>query len=161
MVKTRTIEIWVGIFVVFGVASLLMLALQVSGLSDFYYSDNGYKLKAVFKNIGGLKVRSKVTVGGVRIGRVIDIDLKKNEFDEYEPEVIMSIDRDYTYLPMDTVAKILTSGLLGDNYIGLELGHDEEYLKDGDTITLTTQAILLEDLISKFAVSSGGKNEKN
>ena len=159
--KARTIEIWVGVFVILGIASLLMLALQVSGLSDFYHHEGGYTLKAPFSNIGGLKVRSKVTVGGVRIGRVIAIDLEKNSFEEYEPVVTMNIDKQFSNLPIDSVGKILTSGLLGDNYVGIEPGQDEDYLKDGDSLTLTSQAILLEDLISKFAVggsNNGGKN---
>ena len=150
--KNRTIEIWVGFFVLIGIASLLMLALQVSGLSSFYRQDSGYKISAVFQNIGGLKVRSKVTLGGVKIGRVTDIDLQQNEYKEYQPVVEMTINSTVKNLPADSTAKILTAGLLGDNYIGIELGQDERYLEDGDTITLTSQALLLEDLISKFAV---------
>ena len=151
--KTRTIEIWVGCFVVLGIASLLMLALQVSGLSDFQQHSSGYKIKAVFQNIGGLKVRSKVTVGGVRVGRVTAITLEQNEFKEYQPVVELTINPKFNNLPKDSIAKILTAGLLGDNYLGIELGQDEVFLEEGDVITLTTQALLLEDLISKFAVS--------
>lgn len=151
--KMRTVEISVGLFVILGIASLLMLALQVSGLSDFYRADSGYKIKAVFQNIGGLKVRSKVTVGGVRIGRVTAILLEQNKLHEYQPVVEMSIDTKVNNLPKDSSAKILTAGLLGDNYVGIELGQEEEFLAEGDTITLTSQAMVLEDLISKFAVS--------
>jgi len=151
--KMRTIEIAVGLFVVLGIAALLMLSLQVSGLSEFYRTDNGYKIKAVFQNIGGLKVRSKITVSGVRIGRVTGILLEQNQMKEYQAVVEMTIDKSVTNLPKDSSAKILTSGLLGDNYVGIEPGHEEAYLVDGDTITLTSQAIVLEDLISKFAVS--------
>lgn len=150
--KTRTVEIWVGFFVVLGMASLLMLALQVSGLSSFYTNDNGYKLTAIFQNIGGLKVRSKVTLGGVKIGRVTAIVLQQNEYKEYQPVVEMTISSTVKNLPKDSTAKILTAGLLGDNYIGIEPGHDDKFLENGDMITLTSQALLLEELISKFAV---------
>lgn len=150
--KMRTIEIWVGFFVVLGIASLLMLALQVSGLGSFYQRDEGYKVSAIFQNIGGLKVRSKITLGGVKIGRVTAINLKQNEEKEYQPVVEMTIHATIKNLPKDSTAKILTAGLLGDNYIGLEPGHDDKFLEDGDVITLTTQALLLEELISKFAV---------
>ena len=150
--KTRTVEIWVGFFVVLGIASLLMLALQVSGLSHFYEKNEGYKISAVFQNIGGLKVRSKITLGGVKIGRVSAISLQQNEYKEYQPVVEMMIDATVKNLPKDSTAKILTAGLLGDNYIGIEAGQDEKFLEDGDTITLTSQALLLEELISKFVV---------
>lgn len=151
--KLRTIEVLVGLFVVLGIASLLMLSLQVSGLSDFYRDDSGYKIKAIFQNIGGLKVRSKVTLGGVRIGRVTNIGLEENEYNEYQPVVEMSIDSSIKNLPKDSTAKILTAGLLGDNYVGIETGQEEDYLVEGDVISLTSQAVVLEDLISKFAVS--------
>lgn len=150
--KMRTVEILVGLFVVLGIASLLMLSLQVSGLADFYRDDSGYRIKAIFQNIGGLKVRSKVTVGGVRIGRVTKILLEKNQYGEYMPAVELSIDANVT-LPKDSSAKILTSGLLGDNYVGVEPGQEEVFLVEGDIITLTSQAVILEDLISKFAVN--------
>jgi phospholipid/cholesterol/gamma-HCH transport system substrate-binding protein len=150
--KTRTVEIWVGFFVVLGITSLLMLALQVSGLSSFYHRDEGYKISASFQNIGGLKVRSKVTLGGVRIGRVTAINLKQNSYKEYQPVVEMTISSVIKNLPKDSTAKILTAGLLGDNYIGIEPGQDDKFLEDGDFITLTSQALLLEELISKFAV---------
>jgi phospholipid/cholesterol/gamma-HCH transport system substrate-binding protein len=150
--KTRTVEIWVGFFVVFGIASLLMLALQVSGLSSFYQRDEGYKVYAYFHNIGGLKVRSKVTLGGVKIGRVTAISLKQNAYKEYQPMVEMTIGSAIKNLSKDSTAKILTAGLLGDNYIGIEPGQDEKFLEDGDVITITSQALLLEELISKFAV---------
>lgn len=152
--KQRTLEISVGVFMVLAIASLLMLALRVSGLSDFYSGNSGYTVKAVFNNIGGLKVRSKVTIGGVKIGKVDDIKLSYNsDLDVYEPVVIMKINSNVAKIPSDSQASILTAGLLGDNYVGIEPGHDEDYLKDGDLITITTQALLLEDLISKFAVN--------
>ena len=157
--KTRTIEISVGVLVTLGIASLLMLAMQVSGFSDFYSENTGYKLSAVFKNIGGLKVKSKVTVGGVTVGRVTNIILVSDE-GEYNPLVEMAIDSKVNQIPTDSTASILTAGLLGDNYIGIEIGMDDEFLASGDTITLTNQALLLEDLISKFAIGKDD-NDKN
>lgn len=157
--KTKTIEFWVGLLVLLGVGSLLMLALQVSGLTDFY-KEKGYALKAVFKNIGGLKVKSKVTINGVKVGVVSNITLIKDEFNEYHALVEMEINKTYRGLPKDSSAKILTAGLLGDNYVGLDPGMEETVLKPGDTIELTQQAILLEDLISKFAVNSSSSISK-
>lgn len=149
--KSRKIEVWVGLFVVLSVAALLMLALQVSGLSDFYTSNRGYPIKASFTNIGGLKVRSKVTIGGVTIGRVTNISLKLNQYGEYQAIVSMAIENSVKDIPVDSSAKILTAGLLGDNYIEIVPGNSEQYLVAGNEIELTAQAVLLEDLISKFA----------
>ncbi len=157
--KTRTIEIAVGVLVTLGILSLLMLAMQVSGLTDFYSENTGYKISAVFKNIGGLKVKSKVTVGGVTVGRVTKIILIPEE-GEYNPLVEMAIDKKVSQIPIDSTASILTAGLLGDNYIGLEIGMDDEFLNEGDIITLTNQALLLEDLISKFAVKDNGDDKE-
>lgn len=147
--KLRTLEISVGIFVILGIVALLMLALQVSGLSDFYRDDIGYKVKAQFANIGGLKVRSKVTAAGVRIGRVTRIDLDP---EEYLATVEMSIDPSVKTIPSDSKASILTAGLLGDNYIGIDPGFAEDYLAEGSLIdfTNTSSAVVLENLISKF-----------
>lgn len=150
--KINRFEVWVGLFVVLGIASLLMLALQVSGLGDFYHKEQGYAVKASFTNIGGLKVRSKVTISGVTVGRVLDISLQQNPYGEYHAIVTLSIDKHLAKIPEDSSASILTAGLLGDNYVGIVPGQSEEYLKEGSTIELTSQAIQLEDLISKFAV---------
>ncbi len=158
--KTRILEFWVGLFVFLGILSLLMLSLQVSGLTTLYH-EKGYALKAVFKNIGGLKVRSRVTVNGVKIGTVEKISLIRDEFNEYQALIEMKINPIYNYLPRDSSAKILTSGLLGDNYVGIEPGMEDVFLKPGDEISLTQQAILLEDLISKFAVGSANANSNH
>lgn len=152
--KNRTLEIWVGLFVILSIAAFLMLALQVSGLSDFYSVKKGYTVKAAFSNIGGLKVRSKVTISGVTVGRVMDISLVANQYGEYQALVLLSIEKDLRNLPEDSSAKILTAGLLGDNYIEIIPGQADKFLTEGSTIELTSQAVLLEDLISKFA--SGG-----
>lgn len=156
--KMKRIEVWVGLFVVLGICALLMLAIQVSGLGDFYSAKQGYTVKAAFTNIGGLKVRSKVTIGGVTVGRVMDIELQQNSYDEYQAVVSMSIDDRVQKISADSSAKILTAGLLGDNYIGIVPGQSEEFLQEGSTIELTSQALLLEDLISKFAVG-GNKDD--
>lgn len=155
--KTKIIEFWVGLFIILGICSLLMLALQVSGLTDLY-SEKGYTLKAVFKNIGGLKTKSKVTINGVKIGTVSKISLIYDEFNEYHALVEMDINKSYRNLPKDSSAKILTAGLLGDNYVGIEPGMEDVFLKANDVIELTQQAVLLEDLISKFAVNSGNNS---
>ncbi len=157
--KTKIVEFWVGVFVILGICSLLMLALQVSGLTSVYH-EKGYVLKAVFKNIGGLKVKSKVTINGVKVGIVAKISLIYDEFNEYQALVEMDINKMYLNLPKDSSAKILTAGLLGDNYIGIEPGMEDVYLKPGDVIELTQQAVLLEDLISKFAVGSNSSGKK-
>lgn len=149
--KSRKIEVWVGLFVVLTIAALLMLALQVSGLSNFYSVKDGYTVKAAFNNIGGLKVRSKVTICGVAVGRVVKISLEQNDAGEFESLVLLTIDPSVSNIPDDSSAKILTSGLLGDNYIEIVPGHSTEFLKEWSTIELTSQAVLLEDLISKFA----------
>lgn len=146
MVQSRTIEIWVGIFVAAGLAALFMLAMQVSNLSTFT-GGAGYTISARFDNIGGLKVRSPVTVAGVRIGRVSDIGY---DSDTYQAVVKMTIDAKYNHLPKDTSADILTAGLLGEQYIGLEPGGDETYLKNGDRIQLTQSALVLEKIIGQF-----------
>ena len=156
--KGRMLEIWVGFFVVLGIASMLMLAMQVSGLGDFYSERQGYTVRAAFTNIGGLKARSKVTINGVTIGRVIQILLEQNDYGEFQAMVQLSIDDDFRNIPLDSSAKILTSGLLGDNYVGIMPGQDLEFLAEGGLIEMTSQALLLEDLISKFAV---GKNNEN
>lgn len=153
--KSRKIEIWVGIFVVLSVAALLMLALQVSGLSNFYSVKGSYMVKAAFANIGGLKTRAKVTIAGVTIGRVVNIALQQNESGEYEAMVLLALENDFQKIPDDSSAKILTSGLLGDNYVEIVPGHAETFLKAWSTIELTSQAVLLEDLISKIATGSG------
>ncbi len=149
--RLKTIEIAVGLLVVAGIASLLILALQVSGLGSFTREAPGYKIKAEFSNIGGLKVRAKVAVAGVVIGRVVSIHLDPKTFNA---TVLMSLDPfEAAQLPTDSRASILTSGLLGDNYISLTPGFSEnDFLKEGDMITVsnTDSAVVLEQLISKF-----------
>lgn len=143
---TRMTEIAVGLFVAAGLAALLMLAMKVSNLGAFSDTE-GYTISARFENIGGLKVRSPVRLGGVRIGRVSAIGYDQ---DEYQAVVEMTIGHDYDRLPTDTAANIFTAGLLGEQYIGLEPGAEEVYLKQGDVIGLTQSAIVIEQLIGQF-----------
>jgi phospholipid/cholesterol/gamma-HCH transport system substrate-binding protein len=147
--STRKIEILVGLFVAAGIAAFFMLALSVSNMSS-YGSGDSYVLKARFDNIGGLKVRSPVSAGGVRIGRVSDI---KYDSEYYEAEVSMLIESKYNKFPVDTAASVLTSGLLGEQFIGFEPGAEEDYLKAGDVIDLTQSALVLEQIIGQFLYS--------
>lgn len=146
MTNLRIIETAVGIFVALGLAALVMLALQVSNISAFADQD-GYEVTARFENIGGLKVRSPVTMAGVRIGRVVGIEFDQ---DRYQALVHMHIASQYDKLPLDTSAGIYTSGVLGENYVGLEAGAEEDMLKDGGEITITQSAMVLESLIGRF-----------
>ncbi len=149
MHQSRTVQIWVGFFVALGLASLFILAMKVSNISALTEQE-GYVLKANFENIGGLKVRSPVTMAGVVIGRVSSIDFNR---ETYEAVVSMTIDHYYDNIPEDTTASIFTAGLLGEQYIGLEAGGAENYLKEGEVFKLTQSAVVLEKLIGQFLVS--------
>lgn len=143
---TRNIEIWVGIFIAAGLAALFMLAMKVSNLASYSHG-KGFEVTARFENISGLKVRSPVTMSGVTIGRVSNI-----EFDDKALQAIvtMKVDGKHDTLPKDTSASIYTAGLLGEKYIGLEPGGDEASLKQGDVIMLTQDSLVLEKLIGQF-----------
>lgn len=147
--NTKVVEITVGLFVVIGFAAFFMLAMNVSNLIT-YESSEGYQVKARFDNIGGLKERSPVAVGGVRIGKVAEINYDN---EAYEAVVTLEIEPKYNKFPVDTSASILTAGLLGEQYVGLEPGAEEEYLKAGDKITVTQSAIVLEEIIGQFLYS--------
>ncbi len=142
----RTVlDLWVGFFVAIGIASLLFLALKVGNLGSFNFSQT-YVLKATFDNIGGLKVRGAVKSAGVVVGRISAI-----EFDpkSYEAVVSMEIDNRYRF-PKDSSLSILTSGLLGEQYIGVDAGIDEQKLDGSQMVTRTNSAVVLEKLISQF-----------
>ncbi|MGH8688103.1 MAG: outer membrane lipid asymmetry maintenance protein MlaD [Burkholderiales bacterium] len=139
------IDLWVGVFVAIGLAALLFLALKVGNLASFS-SAQTYRVEARFGNIGGLKVRAPVKSAGVVVGRVASITFDN---ESYEAQAALMIDSRYQF-PRDTAAKILTSGLLGDQYIGLEAGADAHMLKDGDRLRITQSAVVLENLISQF-----------
>lgn len=155
MMQSRTVEIWVGLFIAAGMAALFMLAMQVSNLT-VVNSDAGYTVTAKFDNIGGLKVRSPVTVAGVRVGRVSNIGFDPNTF---QAVVSLNISNQYNALPSDTSASIFTAGLLGEQYIGLEPGGDMEMLKDGDELMLTQSALVLEQLIGQFLFNKASEGE--
>jgi phospholipid/cholesterol/gamma-HCH transport system substrate-binding protein len=147
--ERTTLDLWVGAFVVAGIAALVVLALKVGNLSTYNVSES-YELKAHFTNVGGLKPTASVRSAGVLVGRVTSIVL---DTERYEARVTMSIDKRYQF-PKDTFANILTSGLLGEQYIGLMPGGDDVMLKAGDEFKKTQSAVVLEDLIGKFFTSS-------
>jgi len=152
MMKRSTLDLWVGVFVAIGLGALLFLSLKVANLTSLDTSDV-YKVKARFDNIGGLKVRAPVKSAGVVVGRISEIRFMT---DTYEAEVVMSIDTRYPF-PRDTSAKILTSGLLGDQYVGLQAGGDTVNLKSGETLKLTQSAMVLESLIGQFLYSKAAE----
>jgi phospholipid/cholesterol/gamma-HCH transport system substrate-binding protein len=144
--QTRTVEIWVGLFIVAGMAALFFLSMKVSNLNKFS-SDDGYRVMVHFENIGGLKVRSPVSVSGVRVGRVEAIEYDMNN---YEALVTLKIDNHYNTFPSDTSASIFTSGLLGEQYVSLEPGGSDDYLKEGDMIRIAQSAVIMEQIIGQF-----------
>ena len=143
--NTRSTEILVGLFVLIGLGALLFLALKAANLTSFS-TESTYALSARFDNIGGLKVRSPVRSAGVTVGRVTAITLDPKTF---QGVVSMDIRQGFQF-PKDSSAKILTSGLLGDQYIGLEAGADEANFAPGATITQTQSALVLENLIGQL-----------
>tara|TARA_R110002111_G_scaffold40867_1_gene76193 strand:- start:963 stop:1433 length:471 start_codon:yes stop_codon:yes gene_type:complete len=149
MRQKKSTEITVGLFVILGIAALVFLAMKVSNLTSFN-DEVGYKVVAEFENIGGLKVRSPVTMAGVRVGRVDSIQL---DSETYNARVTLNLYSSFNMLPTDTAASIYTAGLLGEQYIGLEAGAEEEFLKDGDVIELTQPALVLEKMIGQFLFS--------
>lgn len=156
MDRVRVIEIGVGLFVAAGLAALFVLAMQVSNLSSMS-NDQGYELVARFENVGGLKVRSPVSVGGVRVGRVSAIDY---DMETFEAIVRLNIAQQYDQFPKDTSARIFTAGLLGEQYVALEPGGADEVLKSGDTIQLTQSALVLEQIIGQVLFSKAAEGEK-
>lgn len=142
----RATELWVGIFVLLGLAAFLMLAVRVSDITQLGNAQ-GYTVSARFDDIGSLKVRAPVTLAGVRIGRVTGIRVDTDRFDAI---VDLTIEAAYDNLPEDTGASILTSGLVGEQYVGLEPGGAETVLAEGDSIQLTQGALVIERLIGRF-----------
>lgn len=140
------IDLWVGIFVLAGIAALMVLALKVGNASTTLNMGDTYRIHAQFENIGGLKPRAPAKSAGVVVGRVDEILFDSKSF---TARVTLNIDRRYPF-PKDTSVSILTSGLLGEQYVGLEAGGDDAMLKDGDTVQLTQSAVVLEKLIGQF-----------
>jgi len=147
MQHSYTQDTLVGLFVACGIGALFYMALQVSNLGTYSNSDNIYTITARFDNSGGLKVKSPVSVAGVRIGRVSAINFDNKT---YESVVEMHIDSQYNTLPDDTSASIFTAGLLGEQYVSLEPGGSEQYLHNNSNIEITQSAIVLEQVIGQF-----------
>jgi phospholipid/cholesterol/gamma-HCH transport system substrate-binding protein len=139
------LDLWVGLFVIAGIAALLFLALKVGSTSAITASDS-YEVVARFENIGGLKPRAPVKSAGVVVGRVADIQFDN---ETYEAAVTLRLDKRYAF-PKDSSAAILTSGLLGEQYVGLDAGGDSVKLKEKDRILITQDAVVLENLIGRF-----------
>lgn len=152
--NTRGLEVSVGAFMAAGLIALFFLAMQVSNLASITASE-GYEVTARFDNIGGLKVRSPVSMAGVRIGRVVNIGYDQQS---YEAVVTMSIDPAYNQVPDDSIAKIYTSGLLGEQYIGLDPGGSLENLQQGSEVMLTQSALVLEEIVGQFLFSKAEEN---
>ena len=150
--ERSTLDLWVGLFVVAGIGALTVLALKVGNMGSFANTDT-YQLAAYFDNIGGLKPRAAVKSSGVVVGRVAEITFDNEKF---MAKVTMSIEKRYKF-PKDTAASILTAGLLGEQYIGLEGGGDSAVLNQGDTLKLTQSAVVLEKLISQFMYSKAAE----
>lgn len=155
MMQKKSTEITVGMFVAAGIAALFMLAMKVSNLAEFSEKE-GYQVIAEFENIGGLKVRSAVTMAGVRVGRVADISL---DSESYNARVTLNLYSEFSSIPTDSSASIFTAGLLGEQYIGLEAGAEEEFLQNGDVIELTQSALVLEQVIGQFLFSKAEGEE--
>ena len=156
MQKTRSLEIMVGFFIVLGFAAALFMALQAANLGSFSFGHKTYAVTADFDNIGGLKARAAVKSAGVVVGRVRSVVLDPETF---QARVTMDMDAKYPF-PDDSSAKILTSGLLGEQYVGIEAGADDKNLEEGSVIRRTQSAVVLENLISQFLYSKaedGGK----
>jgi phospholipid/cholesterol/gamma-HCH transport system substrate-binding protein len=145
MLNRKLLDLWVGVFVAIGLVSILFLATKVGNMTGASLG-KVYEVEAPFDNIGGLKPRAAVRSAGVLVGRVSEI---RFDAEIYRAVVLLQIDERYPF-PQDTTASILTSGLLGEQYIGLDAGGDEAMLRSGDTLRLTQSAVVLEKLIGQF-----------
>jgi phospholipid/cholesterol/gamma-HCH transport system substrate-binding protein len=155
-VDRTTIDLWVGIFVALGVAALLGLAMKVGNLTSSKIGPT-YSVTAAFENVGSLKPHAPVKSAGVVVGRVDSIRFNS---EKYEAIVTINIDKRYAF-PTDTFANIYTAGLLGEQYVGLEAGGDEEMLKSGDKIAKTQDAVVLEKMISQFLFSKASETKSD
>ena len=155
MQQTRSVEIGTGLFVLLGMSALFFLTTQTTGGNKFSASDT-YEVEARFDNVGSLKSMAPVAMSGVTIGRVTSVSFDSGSL---EAKVVFVIDSQYDQIPDDSDASILTSGLLGTQYIGLQAGGSDIYLEDGSEILFTQSAIILENLIGKFLVNSGSSDD--
>lgn len=156
MQNNRKLEFFVGLFLLLGFAAALFMALQSANLGSFSFGHKTYVISADFDNIGGLKPRSAVKSAGVVVGRVQSVVFNPETF---QARVTMEMDAKYPF-PTDSSAKILTSGLLGEQYVGIEPGADEANLENGSTIRRTQSAVVLESLISQFLYSKAEDGAK-
>lgn len=150
--NSRTVEVLVGLFVLLFLAAMFVLAMRVSNLTSLGGGAN-YTLVAKFENVGGLKPRAPVSASGVRIGQVESIEYDAETF---QANVTLSIDESFAEFPLDTSASIYTAGLLGEQYIGLDPGAEMDFLADGDEVTYTQSALVLERLIGQVLFSRSG-----
>jgi phospholipid/cholesterol/gamma-HCH transport system substrate-binding protein len=153
--ERSTLDLWVGLFVCAGIGALLVLAMKVGNMGSIGIGNQTYTLYANFDNIGGLKPRAPVKSAGVVVGRVISIGFDNERFNA---RVELAIEQGFKF-PKDTTASILTSGLLGEQYIGLEAGGDAQNLANGETVKLTQSAVVLEKLISQFLYSKAAEGD--
>lgn len=153
--KHSLLDFWVGVFILMGVAALVFLSLRVANQTSIRTAST-YSVTAEFDNVGGLKVRAPVRSAGVTVGRIADIYLDAETF---KAVVVMSVEQQYAF-SADTSASILTSGLLGEQYVSLQAGVDTETLADGDAIWLTSSAIVLENLISGLLFSTMSETQE-
>jgi len=154
MMTRKELDLWVGIFAVIGIGAMLFLSLKVANLASFSAADM-YQIQAKFENIGSLKVRAPVKSAGVVVGRVGEIHFDNESF---EAVVTLNIDGRFKF-PKDSSAKIMTAGLLGEQYIGLSPGGDSANLKSGDTLKLTQSAVVLENLIGQFLYNKAAEGD--
>ena len=155
MMTRKELDLWVGIFVLMGMGAMLFLSLKVANLLTSFSTTDLYRINAKFENIGGLKVRAPVKSAGVVVGRVGEIRFDNETF---EAVVTLNIDSRFQF-PKDSSAKILTSGLLGEQYIGITAGGDSVNLKRGDTLKLTQSAVVLENLIGQFLYNKAAEGD--
>ncbi|BDX18929.1 MAG: outer membrane lipid asymmetry maintenance protein MlaD [Pseudomonadales bacterium] len=153
--RIRNLELTVGVFILAGVLALTVLALRVAGLTPGS-TGSTYSVHAYFDNVAGLTSRAKVTMSGVTIGQVTAIEFDKNR---YSARVDMAIDSDVDTLPADSTASILTAGLLGEKYVGISVGGEEDLLVDGSEIYDTQSALVLEELIGRFLLNTVSKED--
>lgn len=154
MQQTRTMELGTGLFALLGIGALFFLTTQTTGSDDFNVDDT-FEVSARFDNVGSLKVRAPVSMSGVTIGRVTDVIF---DTESLEAVVTFVIDSRYDTIPDDSDASILTAGLLGSQYIGLQAGGSEFYLEDGSEILFTQSAVILENIIGKFLIGGSGED---
>jgi phospholipid/cholesterol/gamma-HCH transport system substrate-binding protein len=156
MQQTRSVEVGTGLFVLLGMGALFFLTTQTTGGDDFT-AEETFTVEARFENIGSLRNRAPVAMSGVTIGRVTDV-----RFDPVTLEAVVSfvVDSQFDQIPDDSDASILTSGILGSQYIGLQAGGSDTYLENGSEMMFTQSAIVLENLIGKFLVNAGSKNDE-